>query len=383
VSRTRSAASATAILTVICLGGVLLLSCGAGTSVAASNQEPPPQLGQLSLGTVSSVTPVRTCPTGFYPGMACFTATVSCPATDDIGVTFGYATPPGVLQGTIFLHAGSAGTGPFDYGRDGETYVNSYYQAGYRVVELEWAKSWEIATSSGSENIKMAACRPATLLRYVYDNIHGGASGEGAMCAHGNSAGSAAMAYALTWYGASSFLDKVVLTSGPVLGDIEAGCQVPNVPPVDICAPGQFGCKGEAWSSPPQYPQGGNILQTWTGDRTCNNVPPGQSTSGASNAAWLAQSVSDGTPEANYDYPKTALSGWLCSNALNCSAAQGQYYFRNFTNSSQTAAYSLNRIDGCRLAEDIWDGVTSDGISGFTASVKDMTDPLVGCVKRH
>jgi len=220
-------------------------------------------------------------------------------------------------------------------------------------------------------------------LNYVYENIHGGATGQGAMCAQGHSGGSAALAYAITWYGAADYLDKVILTSGPVFGNIEAGCEVPNVAPVTVCPAGQFGCVGDPWTDAPQYTQGPDTsLQTWTGDSTCNNTPGG-STSAASNAAWLAQSISDGTKSAVYSYPKTALSGWLCSNAENPSAGQGQYYWANFTSASQTAAYSVYRIDGCQNAEDVWDGVTKDGVNGFTASSNDMLDPTVGCIKRH
>lgn len=360
---------------------VIVISVACGNGGAHFSVAPPPS-PPPSLGSVSSVSSLSACPADFYPGMTCFKATVSCASTDDISVIYGYKTPAAV-KGTIFLHAGSGGTTAFSYGPSVDGYVDSYFKGGYQVVELEWASDWEIATSAGSENIKSAACRPATLLNYVYENIHGGSAGQGAMCAHGDSAGSAAMAYALTWYKSDSFLDKVVLTSGPVLGDIEAGCKVPNVPPITVCGAGQFGCVGQPWIDAPQYQPGSNAPQKWTGDKTCNNVPAGQSTSSASNAAWKAQSIVDGTTSANFSYPKTALSGWLCSNGLNPSAAQGQYYYQNIKDPSQAAAFSVNRVDGCPTAEDVWSGTTSSGESAFTASVNDMLDPVAGCVKRH
>jgi len=46
------------------------------------------------------------------------------------------------------------------------------------------------------------------------------------MCALGDSAGSAAVAYSLAYYNAGSYFDNVELLSGPVLSDIEQGCQV-------------------------------------------------------------------------------------------------------------------------------------------------------------
>jgi hypothetical protein len=359
----------------------ILVACGGGSAHVAS-VSPLPSPVPTGLGTVSSVSS-QTCPTDFSSGMTCFQATVSCANTDDMGVIYGYKTPAGAVKGTIFLHAGAGGTTAFSLGPTGQSYIDSYYGNGYRVVQLEWASQWETATSAGTENIKTAACRPATLLKYVYQNVHGGSVGAGAMCAQGHSAGSAAMAYALTWYQADSFLDKAILTSGPVLGDIEAGCQVPNVPPITVCPSGQYGCVGQPWSDAPQFQQGMNAPQEWTGDKTCNNVPARESTSAASNTAWKAQSIVDGSASANFSYPKTALSGWLCSNGLNPSAAQGEYYFENINGPSQAAAFSLNRVDGCPGAEDIWNGTISSGESAFTASVNDMLDPVAGCLKRH
>jgi hypothetical protein len=353
----------------------------ADSSVSASLTITVTPPGPLPLGTVSNVASTA-CPADFFSSITeCSTATVSCPGTDDLGVTFGSATPPGTIKGTIFLHAGAAGTTALT----AASYVDSYYAGGYRVVDLEWQSDWEIATSAGTENIKLAACRPATLLQYVYENIHGGATGQGAMCAHGNSAGAAAMAYAITWYGSGAFLDKLLLTSGPVLSDIEAGCEVPNVPPITVCPAGQFGCVGSPWTDFPQYQSPVNALQTWTGDPTCNNVPAGQSTSSASNAAWKAQSIVDGTPNANFSYPQTAVSGWLCAPAAeqNNSAAQAQYFYEQILGPSQVAQYSVNRIEGCTSDEDIWNGTTTSGSSGFTSSVADMLDPVAGCVKRH
>jgi hypothetical protein len=334
----------------------------------------------LPLGTVSSVTKMNFCPSGYYEGMTCYSATVSCPKTDDMNVVFGYRTPAAVL-GTIFLHSGVGGVTPFDYGpSDEQTYVDSYFKAGYRVVELTWENDWETATADGTESILQAACRPATLLNYVYTAIHGGPNGRGAMCAQGHSAGSAALAYALAWYGAGSFLDKVVLTSGPVLSDIEAGCEVPNDPPVTVCPRGQFGCIGKSWSDVTQYREEAAAVQGWTGDPTCDN---GRTTSRASNAAWKAMSIVDGTSNPSFTYPQTAMSAWLCGNAMNCSAAQGQIYLQNIKGPSQVAAYSVNKVNGCQGPEDIWDGLTINQLSAFTASVNDMLDPVVGCIKRH
>jgi hypothetical protein len=120
------------------------------------------------------------------------------------------------------------------------SYVGSYVAAGYQVVQIAWGPSapgidWEYTTVSGSSNppsIRAAACRPASFLNWVRNG--GIWAGNGGMCAHGNSAGSAAIAYALAWYDAGAatasngqgYLDKVVLENGPVFSDIEQGCEI-------------------------------------------------------------------------------------------------------------------------------------------------------------
>jgi hypothetical protein len=350
--------------------GIVLLAAGCIPAVMSSST--------LPLGSVTKILSIS-CPAGFFSGMTCFTANVSCPGTADIQVSFGHATPANV-KGTIFLHGGSGGTTPFDYGPSAaQTYPKGYFAAGFRIVQLAWATDWE-DTGLNPRNIKSAACRPATLAKHVFTRIHGGPSSNGAMCTHGHSGGSGAMAYAIAYYGASDYLDKVELTSGPVFGDIEAGCKVPNVPRITICGPEQYGCRGLAWMDFPQYgKQSVNSIDRWTGDATCN-ATHGDKTSPASNAAWKGMSVVDGSDGGLFSYPKTAISGWLCSNAQNNSAAQGNYFYGQIKNASQTAAYSLHRIDNCPAAEDIWNGTDVMGASGFTASVNAMVS---GCVRRH
>jgi len=335
----------------------------------------------LPLGSVVDVTALESCPSGYAPGMSCQQATVQCPGTADLGVTFGLIEPEGEVKGTVFFHAGAGGTMPFNGGLNYQlTYLSTYRQKGYRVVLMSWATDWE-DTGLREKSLQTAACRPATLLNYVYQNIHGGASGAGGMCAQGYSGGSGALGYALALYGASSYLDKVILESGPVFGDIEAGCEVPNAPIVTVCPFGQFGCVGNPWEDNPQYVTGTNIVVgNWTGHPICQDR---RTTPAKVNLDWKAMSIVDGKTDATFSYPQTALSGWVCSNGLNNSAAQGEFFYQNFTSAKQTAGYSLTRVDNCRGPEGIEAGNTPAGESAFFAVAQDMLDSVVGCVKRH
>lgn len=333
----------------------------------------PAQRAPLPLGTVSGVTQLASCPSGFLSGMTCYQAQVNCPDTENLGFTYGFEDPGGTSSGTIVLLEGGGGTNA----SGGESYAEEYLENGFRVVQLAWDSAWELANTTPSTSIKTAACRPATFLSFVFQNVHSG----GGMCAQGDSGGSGAVAYSLAWYGAANFLDKVELLSGPVFGDIEQGCIVPNAPTSIVCPAGQLGCNGSPWPDSPAYVGGANILiDGWTDDPTCNG---GQTTSQASNQRWKAMSIVDGTDDPSFSYPQTAMAGWLCSNVdtvQNNSAAEGEFFYEQFTSFRQTAGYSVTRIDHCEGTEGVSQGVTPQGVEGLTAISQDM---IAGCFNRH
>jgi hypothetical protein len=308
----------------------------------------------------------------------------NCPGDADLSnVILGVKNPGSTPKGTVFLHGGGGGLQPFNAGPSGSTYVDQYLEGGYQVVQITWPSDWE-DTGEQAKSIKLAACRPATILAYVADpsnQIHI----TGAMCAQGHSGGTGALGYTLAWYNGSNYLDKVLLTSGPVFGDIAQGCVVPDAPDVTVVP-----TNGAAWSAHPSYGSIGAAVGTWTGDSTCQGANP---TTCSSYVSWKDQSIVSGDsnfmgcvttgPSASFLYPQTALSGWLCNNDVNASAAEGNFFYQNFTSTSQTAHFALTAISQCPGAEDIWDGVTPQGTSGLTASAHDMLDPVNGCIPRH
>jgi hypothetical protein len=339
----------------------------------ASAQSP-----RLPLGVVTNAHKLSNCPQGYYPGATCYQATVTCPNTADISATYGYTNPSGIQRGTILLFGGGGGTQPQPGNPGTANFVTNYLQAGYQAVQTAWATNWEDTGLAGAKSIKTAACRAATLLNYVYQTVY---DRNGGMCAQGVSAGSGELAYALAWYGASDYLDKVELLSGPVFGDVEQGCMEPDTSPVTVCPSGQFGCVGAAWQDPPQYVGGSEYaVGNWSGHK-CQ--PLSKTTAEQSNASWKSMSVVDGTTGPSFSYPKTAMAGWLCSNGLNNSAAQGAYFYQKFANHSQVADYSVTRIDNCAGAEGVSTGTTPQGKLGLDAITADMTSAVAGCIKRH
>jgi hypothetical protein len=304
------------------------------------------------------------------------------------------------------------------------------FKQGYVVVELAWDSAWENTQDPFPPpppygNIQYAACRPATFLNYVFNQLYlplyNTVNQTAGMCAHGFSGGSGALAYSLSYYkppvGTSWWLDNVELLSGPQFSDLKQGCAVgpDTAGPVTVCGQNngnQWGCKlgtGGTWTAQPQY-VGVTIgwVGGWTNDPTCANVAP-VSTSSASELRWLQQSVvDDGTNNPVFTYPHTAMAGWVCRSLKNqqtqaqCSAqyngsycpdnssSQGQIFYAAVTaNGGQPKNYAVYAVDQCDKPEGVAGGTVSalNNEGGFDAIKKDMAgglnnSPAAQCVHR-
>jgi hypothetical protein len=359
--------------------------------------------------------------------MYCFGATVSnCANAQPLSLNFGYLSPAGIIagpvKGVIVFFNGGDGTSPVGNATgtpNGEfNMANQYFTQGYEIVQLAWASPWQQTDLPNQPNnpypgnVQNAACRPATFLNYVYNNIYLPVSNNNStagMCAQGASAGSAQIAYSLAYYGAGSYLDNVELISGPVLADIDQGCEEPPPSNVTICPAGQYGCQlgtgGSSWSLAPTYLSGANTaVGKWTYDSSCTSSG---GTSGTSDANWLKQSIVDQAaqtggspiPVPNFYYPSTGMSAWLCrslqsqQSAQNCSqhyseyqdycpnnsSPQGEIFYSQITQA--TAPYNVFAVDQCggpegassTLSNVPGDQYAVNGvISGFNAITFDM-----------
>jgi hypothetical protein len=420
----------------------------------------------LSLGTLTTSGSPAACNAGagfyyyVYPNtglaldMMCQTATVSScsqvingqtvPVSDKWPVTIGYLNPVGIVSGVtvakglIILHGGSGGTAPESF-----ALADNYFRAGFEVVQMAWGDDWEMISdpiTSGYGNIQAAACRPATLFNWVFNNLFPNvlsANSQAGMCALGDSAGSAAVAYSLAYYGAGSYLDNVELLSGPVLSDIEQGCQwKPQASSVQVCGQtnyggGQYGCQlggGSTWTLSPTYLSGANSsVGKWTNDNSCADANGlNQSTTGASATQWLLQSVVDqygstGQGAApTFTYASTAVSGWLCRSVVanpnyacaansnnnynscpNNSSPQGQIFYENIGVGNAPPHYAVYAVDSCGNAEGVGSGTVpgfypqyfggTSGGGGNAAGSTAITDDMVGsapnipaqCIRRN
>jgi hypothetical protein len=200
--------------------------------------------------------------------MNCFLATIKgCNnqnyTVDPLSFIYGLIIPAGKVNGVIVFLDGGDGTSAASE-PDEQDILAYYVTQNYAVVQIQWATAWEQNTVASVQN---AACRPATFLNYIYNTVYTtittgqNANPNAGMCAQGFSAGSAAVAYSLAYYGAGSYLDNVELISGPVLSDIKQGCIVPAAASVTVCPPQQngqpqYGCRlgsDVPWMLPPIY----------------------------------------------------------------------------------------------------------------------------------
>lgn len=293
--------------------------------------------------------------------------TISCPENVDLNVTIGLTTPSGTWKGTVTLTDGSGGTEIFDNG-----YVSIFEAAGLKVVQISYTSSW---TDTGVNiNLTAASCRPATLSKAIFEDIHGGSLTLG-FAVFGQSGGCIGNAMALAWYGADSWVDYMLCSAGPSFANTTQSCIVPASPNVTVCPTGQSYCSqtSESFS---------NVIEFSPCSRT-DSVPYACNCSGPSNAteiaAWNSISVLGGYSTS---YSHTEISSWVCSAVTsgdnNNDPASAQLYHAHIT---ATNGHTLKIIQDCDSAEFIWQGTYKPtGQTGLAASSAAL---IAGCVPHH
>ncbi len=167
--------------------------------------------------------PDRLCPYGAQ----CYAFAVQCPS---LQVARGFIAIHDVPspQGLVVLHGGGSAARYWSSSGFGRAALDSLHAEGLATVQIRWQSGW--SDPSGTDaGPRLLSCRPATVVQWIHDNIYQDLevrSGPGAcgFCYTGNSAGAAAIAYALAYYGAEQWLDAAVLTSGPPFSDLDGAC---------------------------------------------------------------------------------------------------------------------------------------------------------------
>jgi hypothetical protein len=274
---------------------------------------------------------------GFQQHAECVSLTISnCGSIAPWNVTLG--TVQGSLGKTVMYANGSEWTAP-----GGSGYLTPLAKAGYTTVSAAWLPGWQ----DGSGNLMESACGPATLFNYVANG------GQIALIAASGGAGAAA--YAVSWYGLSSSLSGLWITSGPVYSDLGQGCEIPKASAVTVTP-----SDGGSWTSALNFMQGTNLLMTEFTGQPCE---PKSDTTSTEYQLWEAQSIL--APGAQF--PSLYVYAQLCANAPepNNSTGQGSLWL------GPMGAWTV-AISGCSGSEGTTVGTTPEGVNGQTAVVDDL-----------
>jgi len=168
-------------------------------------------------------------------GASCTSMNVSCPLVPDQNVIVKVAAAVGSQKGTVILIGGGGSNGFFDAGYTfGAMITSSLQNAGFNVAILEFNDP-NLGWLTGPGGARHLACRPATAIAWVRNNVHqSGASAP--FCAAGESGGSSAIAYSLSHYGLGEILSMVEEAAGPPFARIDHGCICDQSPMLGPCS---------------------------------------------------------------------------------------------------------------------------------------------------
>jgi hypothetical protein len=190
-------------------------------SDALKASDPPGRpLGTLMLGLPTAIN----CPTG----ATCNNFTVICPGLAQITGSISDQKPTIPTRGLVVFFSGAVG-GIF-WSQSGATsradpFMQSLLDNGFELVQVRWGNNGWLKAAEGVQSGQEAmACRPATAIQWVHDNLYAPLGLQHAFCITGNSSGASQITYALSSYGIADIVDVAIPTSGPPFASISKGC---------------------------------------------------------------------------------------------------------------------------------------------------------------
>lgn len=308
------------------------------------------------LGTISGVSTISC--SGSIANGVCQQMTVSCPGVPDVDAYVKTNAPSGTSKGTVTYGTGTDGNGLYEsIFTYGSTAVQNVINGGFTTVQISWGTPFNSnqknGWAQGPGGLLTAACRYATVTKWIYDNIQNNTALP--MCATANSGGAGALAYALSQYGSNDILSMAEVTSGPPTGRLDWGCGCQEGKMAVSCgATTTMGtCFGTA-DAPVWDPAYNPTASTGVCTAAVNGtLPPGGLN------FFLGDSAE--APGATYNFTNTYVNLVFGGQDTSSAIPIGQDWFNHITSSSKgqeciaDAPHSIpNVLDGAQaIANDI------------------------------
>jgi len=204
------------------------------TASCKKNIEPPPGSEPLlskplPLGKYvanSEIDP--TCPIGY----TCYGFEVQAPGVTKNERGFLAVAPyRGAARGLVMFFTGGGGDEWWSRGPSSEQHqmAEELRTLGFTIVQLRWKINWLISSPGNDAGTAHLGCRPATVIKYVYDNFYlplgiTKQTGKAGFCITGNSGGATQVSYSLSHYGLENMIDVAIPTGGPPHSVLSKSC---------------------------------------------------------------------------------------------------------------------------------------------------------------
>jgi hypothetical protein len=260
---------------------------------------------------------------------SCYAIDISCPEIADFTAYAKVTSPSNAPLGTVMFSTGGNGSGLYQDYTYGTTAVEAVLQAGYTIVQTSFGGPFNPAEPDGWQTgpggIRRAACRYATLARWVYDNINLGGASE-PLCATGESAGGQLIGESLAHYGLRSIFTMVEPTSGPTFSRLDYACICDAAKKDTPCGEGlQSQCLSLSNAQ--------NFVDPAYSSPICSSALSTHST--ANQAQFLSDSVQ--SPDATLAYPETYVNFVFGGQDKSSAVTLGQDWQSAITTKSSIA----------------------------------------------
>lgn len=302
------------------------------------------------LGAISNAVAI-VCPAGKRQGK-CYDLTVSCPNISDLHAYLKVSMPP-APTGTVVYATGGNGTTLLEATAYGTVVLDNLVAANYTIVQLAWGGPFANQPSgwqTGPGGIRAVACRPATVIKWAYDNLRPGPATP--LCAGGNSAGSEQVGLGLAHYGLGSILSMAELLVGPPFAREDYSCEC-----IQLSSPGL--CSSQPLPQCVGLTNAEKYLDPAYAAPLCSQAV--QTNSTANDSLFLSDSIL--SPDATLSYPKTYVHFAWGGQDPSSANLDGEFYIQAITSNTGYACVAdsphdiLTVVDGAQqIATDFMNG---------------------------